>query len=66
MECRCKFVYKSEPVFIPNYNCQSTSADLNQQFVEVEQYECLCCGKKWGYIPGGSELIEKPKTIPKC
>ena len=60
MKCRCNMVFQVEPAYIPR-NMQSTGGGTD--FVPIVQYECLRCGKHWGYLDRGVKLVEAPKVL---
>lgn len=59
-ECKCKYVFEIEPSYIPDYSREITTANMEQPLVAVQQFECIYCGRKWGYVPMNSKLIDKP------
>jgi len=46
-------------LYIPN--CAPSTTAGGNNFLTVQQYECLRCGKLWGYLGNGVRLVEEPK-----
>ena len=61
MGCHCDMVFQVEDSYIPDY--RPNDATMNSDFVAVPQYECLRCGKRWGYLGMGTKLIEAPRIL---
>ena len=61
MKCHCDLVFQIEPAYIPSNMPSSTGGGTD--FVPIVQYECLRCGKHWGYLGQGVKLIEAPKVL---
>lgn len=60
-QCSCDLVFEIKPSYIPSYRPSVTAG--GNDFVAVKQYECLRCGKHWGYLGHRVRLIEAPKIL---
>ena len=58
--CLCKYFVRAEDQYIPDYSRTAGSGDLGMLMVAVVQYECICCGRRMGWLPVGSRLVHKP------
>jgi len=60
-ECVCKYVMRVDDSYIPDYSRIAGTGDPpGTPLIGVIQYECLCCGTRWGYVPGNAKVVPKP------
>lgn len=62
-ECKCKYLYESnEMQSVPNYTQPKDTGDITwSPYSLVKQYECICCGRSFGYIGCSQILVERPR-----
>ena len=56
MDCKCKLVIETQG-FIPDYS-EGTSTDGRGILVPIKAWECICCGKKWGYLSTDQIVVD--------
>lgn len=59
MECKHKYVVKTDGSYIPDYRTPQSTAQ-GQKYASVPQWKCICCGQTFGY------LNERQVVIPNC